>query len=76
MTVRDRGISTPIEMMALTSLCLVAFVFIGFLAGVFGVAASGFVAAHEWGCKAGLVKSYCPTPPAAPKEPARADIPA
>jgi hypothetical protein len=51
-------------------------VFIGFLAGVFGVAASGFVAAHEWGCKAGLVKSYCPTPPAAPKEPARADIPA
>ena len=28
---RDRGISTPIEMMALTSLCLVAFVFIGFL---------------------------------------------
>jgi hypothetical protein len=28
---RDRGISTPIEMMALTTLCLVAFVFIGFL---------------------------------------------
>lgn len=53
-------------------------VFVGFLAGVFGVAASGFVAAHEWGCKAGIVKSYCPLPPQAPaaKEPPRADIPA
>lgn len=28
---RDRGVSTPIEMMALTTLCLVAFLFIGFL---------------------------------------------
>lgn len=28
---RDRGVNTPIEMMALTSLCLVAFLFIGFL---------------------------------------------
>ena len=28
---RDRGVSTPIEMMTLTTLCLVAFVFIGFL---------------------------------------------
>lgn len=51
-------------------------VFLGFLAGVAGVAASGFVAAHEWGCKAGVVKSYCPPPPPAPKEPARTDIPA
>ena len=52
-------------------------VVLGFLVGVAGVAASGFVAAHEWGCKAGMVKSYCPPPPPAPKEPPpRADIPA
>jgi hypothetical protein len=51
-------------------------VVLGFLVGVAGVAASGFVAAHEWGCKAGMVKSYCPPPPPAPKEPARNDIPA
>jgi hypothetical protein len=52
-------------------------VVLGFLIGVAGVAASGFVAAHEWGCKAGMVKSYCPPPPPAPKEPPpRADIPA
>lgn len=51
-------------------------VILGFLVGVAGVAASGFVAAHEWGCKAGVVKSYCPAPPPAPKPPARVDIPA
>jgi hypothetical protein len=52
-------------------------VFLGLLAGALGVAASGLVAAHEWGCKAGLIKSYCPAPPPpAPKEPGRADIPA
>jgi hypothetical protein len=52
-------------------------VVLGFLVGVAGVAASGFVAAHEWGCKAGMVKSYGPPPPPVPKEPPpRADIPA
>ena len=61
---------SPIQSIALLVVIL------GFLAGVAGVAASGFVAAHEWGCKAGLVKSYCPAPPPAPKEPPRADIPA
>ena len=48
----------------------------GLLLAAFGMAASGFVAAHEWGCKAGWVKRYCAVPPAAPKPPARPDIPA
>ncbi len=51
-------------------------VILGFLVAAAGMAASGFVAAHEWGCKAGLVKSYCPAVPALPKAPSRPDIPA
>jgi hypothetical protein len=58
------------------SLGLVA-VILGFLIGAAGFAASGFVAAHDWGCKVGMVKSYCPPPPPpAPKAPPRPDIPA
>lgn len=49
-------------------------VIIGFLAAAAGVAAQGWVAANEWGCRIGAVKSHCPPP--APKAPARADIPA
>jgi hypothetical protein len=52
-------------------------VILGFLIGAAGFAASGFVAAHDWGCKVGMLKSYCPPPPPpAPKAPARPDIPA
>ena len=51
-------------------------VILGLVAGAIGVAASSFVAAHEWGCKVGWVQSYCPPPPPEPKPPARPDIPA
>jgi hypothetical protein len=51
-------------------------VIVGFLVAALGMAASGFVAAHEWGCKAGWVKRYCAPAPAMPKLPARPDIPA
>lgn len=51
-------------------------VILGFTAGAAGIAASGLVAAHEWGCKVGLVQSYCPPPPPVPKAPVRPDIPA
>ena len=51
-------------------------VILGFLVGAAGIAASGFVAAHDWGCKVGLVQSSCPPPPPVPKPPARPDIPA
>jgi hypothetical protein len=51
-------------------------VILGFVIGALGVAAHGWVAANEWGCRVGLVKDYCPPPPPAPKAPARADIPA
>jgi hypothetical protein len=51
-------------------------VLVSFLIASLGMAASGFVAVHDWGCKAGFVKSACPLPPAPPKAPPRADIPA
>ena len=47
---------------------------IGIAIGSFGVAASGFVAAHEWGCRTGMIRSACPPPPSPP--PRRPDIPA
>jgi hypothetical protein len=46
------------------------------LVGSIGIAVSGLVAAHEWGCRTGIVKQYCPPPPPAPKPPVRTDIPA
>jgi hypothetical protein len=46
---------------------------LGFLAGASGVAAYGWVAAHEWGCRTGVVKTYCPP---APVQVVRAEIPA
>jgi hypothetical protein len=46
---------------------------LGLVVGALGVAASGFVAAHGWGCRAGVVRSACPAPPPRPQ---RADIPA
>ena len=49
---------------------------LGFLVAATGIAAQGWVAANEWGCRVGWVKAACPLPPPASKAPARADIPA
>ena len=49
----------------LTVICLIV--------GAAGLALHGAVAAHEWGCRIGLVKQFCPVPPAAPVRP---EIPA
>jgi hypothetical protein len=57
------------------SLALIV-VLVGFVIGALGVAASGLVAMHEWGCRSGWVTSYCPAPPPAPKPAPRVDIPA
>lgn len=48
----------------------------GFLIAAAGMAASGFVALHDWGCKAGMVKRGCAAAPTMPKAPPRPDIPA
>ncbi|MBX9828972.1 MAG: hypothetical protein K2Y27_28785 [Xanthobacteraceae bacterium] len=40
-----------------------------------GVAALGLAAAHEWGCRTGVIQSYCPATPAG-RPAARTDIPA
>jgi hypothetical protein len=47
---------------------------LGVLVGAAGMAAYGVVAAHDWGCRAGVIQSYCPLTPAA--RPSRSDIPA
>jgi hypothetical protein len=45
------------------------------MVGTLGVAAFGFIAAHDWGCRTGLIKVYCaPAPGSRPI--ARPDIPA
>ncbi len=46
---------------------------IGIALGAFGMAASGLVAAHQWGCRTGMIRSACPVPPPQPQRP---DIPA
>ena len=51
-------------------------VIVSFLVAAAGMAASGFVAAHDWGCKAGVVKRACAPAPAMPKPAPRPDIPA
>jgi hypothetical protein len=45
------------------------------LLGAFGAAAYGWVTAHDWSCRAGLVTTYCPTPTSALKISARPDLP-
>jgi hypothetical protein len=50
-------------------------VVLGVAVGASGLAAYGLVAAHDWGCRIGVVKSYCPAAPAA-RPLARPDIPA
>lgn len=47
---------------------------LGLIVGACGVAASGFVAAHGWSCRTGVIRHTCPAPP--PRAPARPDIPA
>ena len=46
--------------------------------GASGVAAYGLVVAHDWTCRIGLVKRYCPPAPPTPalRQPPRTDIPA
>lgn len=52
-------------------------VVLGVLIGASGMAAYGFVVAHDWGCRTGMITSYCPPNPAArPPAPVRPDIPA
>jgi len=50
-------------------------VVLGIVVGATGVAAYGWVAAHDWACRIGVTTSHCP-PVVAPKAPPRADIPA
>jgi hypothetical protein len=50
-------------------------VVLGIATGALGVAAYGFVAAHEWGCRTGLIQSHCPAMQAA-RPASRSDIPA
>jgi hypothetical protein len=45
------------------------------LLGAFGAAAYGWVTAHDWSCRAGLVTTYCPTPSSVPKISARPELP-
>jgi len=45
------------------------------LIGSLGVAAFGFIAAHDWGCRAGLIQSHCAATPGGRPAP-RTDIPA
>ena len=46
-----------------------------FLVGALGVAAFGFIAAHDWGCRSGLIQWHCSGVPGA-QPPSRSDIPA
>ena len=50
-------------------------VVLGIMVGATGVAAYGWVAAHDWGCRIGAITSSCPAPVVAPRPP-RTDIPA
>ena len=70
-----RGESVRLNLSRWQSIGLIIIV-LSFLIGAAGIAASGFVAAHDWGCRAGWVKSNCPAPAPEPKAPARPDIPA
>jgi hypothetical protein len=45
-----------------------------FAIAALGMAASGFVAVHDWGCKSGAIKSGCPAAPVPPAPPPRPDI--
>jgi hypothetical protein len=71
---------TPVERLRLRmsfwqSSALVLLILV-LVVGAAGIAVSGLVAAHEWGCRTKLIQQYCPPPPPEPKAPARIDIPA
>ncbi len=74
-TVRAPSERFSVRLSAWQSIGLIL-VILGFLAGTFGLAAHGWVAAHAWGCRVGLVTQYCPPPLPAPAAPSRPDIPA
>jgi hypothetical protein len=46
---------------------------VGIVIGASGIALTGWVAAYDWGCRVGIVKSYCTT---VPRSTSRSDIPA
>jgi hypothetical protein len=48
---------------------------LGIVIGALGMAAYGFVAAHEWSCRTGLIQMHCPAP-MDQQTPHRSDIPA
>jgi hypothetical protein len=48
---------------------------LGVLVGASGMAAYGFVSAHDWGCRAGLIHDYCQGIPGS-RPSSRSDIPA
>jgi len=55
----------------------VIIVVLAIMVGASGVAAYGLVVAHDWGCRIGVIKRYCPPAPAKPVvRPPRSDIPA
>ena len=72
---RARNEKVRLRMSFWQSLALLV-VIVGLLIGAAGIAISGLVAAHDWGCRTKLIDQYCPPPPPAPKPPARVDIPA
>ena len=45
------------------------------MAASLGVAALGLTSAHDWGCRAGVIKTFCPATPGG-RPAARTDIPA
>jgi hypothetical protein len=47
---------------------------LGVVIGAAGMAAYGFLAVHDWGCRTGMVQNYCVSTPGHPSS--RSDIPA
>jgi hypothetical protein len=53
-----------------------AILVIGIAIGATGLAAYGWVVAHEWGCRTGMITNHCPANPMGPSVRPRSDIPA
>lgn len=71
----SRPETTRIELTGAQSIGVILIV-ASFAIAALGMAASGWVAVHDWGCKSGTIKSGCPPVPEPPKPPVRPDIPA